>query len=504
MRGRTLALLTLLSLTVAACGRDAGVSVTGSKITPGASTPAGETSPADTSTPPGPSGTTPTELDVIDGVVDFGEKGPQHPEYDGFLTHAFNDIEAFWNDEFQATYDTPWTPLAGGIYAAYPDRTSAIPGCGTAESTYEDVQRGTAFYCSDGDFMAYDDAQGLPDLVDQLGRDAVAVVLAHEFGHAIQARVDDGNHPSVLIEQQADCFAGAWAAHAAAGAGSIRFDDAAVRAGLTAMIYVRDPVDGGGIADPDAHGTGFDRVGAFQDGFEGGARRCSTFFTEGRLDTLVNIPFDFRDTNGGNLPMVDASPDPTNGANDIVTLIPQSLEAYWTTLAAANSVPFTAPTLQPFPTAGPYPECASLTDAEFRQNIVFCPDDNTIHWDRQYSEQLASDPLLGDMSVGYLISNAYSEAIQYALRSKRTGESRALFDDCLTGSWVGYIVPPIPQDRADTLVLSAGDLDEAIITAIDRSDEHTDTNRLGSAFEKVDAFRTGVLGGLNVCRNAIP
>jgi len=167
-------------------------------------------------------------------------------------------------------------------------------------------------------------------------------------------------------------------------------------------------------------------------------------------------------------------------------------------------VPLTAPNLQPVPTAGPYPECASLPDAEFRQNIVFCPDDNTIHWDREYSEKLASDPLLGDMSVGYLISNAYSEAIQYALRSQHTGESRALFDDCLTGSWVGYIVPPIPQDRADTLVLSAGDLDEAIITAIDRSDEHTDTNRLGSAFEKVDAFRTGVLGGLNVCRNAIP
>jgi hypothetical protein len=54
------------------------------------------------------------------------------------------------------------------------------------------------------------------------------------------------------------------------------------------------------------------------------------------------------------------------------------------------------------------------------------------------------------------------------------------------------------------LVLSAGDLDEAIITAIDRSDERTDTDEFGSAFEKVDAFRTGVLGGLNVCRSEIP
>lgn len=478
---------------IAACGRDAGVSVTASRGAPDSASPTASEEP-----------TPPATYDVIDGVVDFGEEGPQHPEYDGFLTHAFNDIEAFWDDEFPATYDQPWTPLKGGIYAAYPSRRARIPGCGTPESTYEDVQQGTAFYCSEGDFMAYDDAQGLPDLVQQLGRDAVAVVLAHEFGHAIQARVDDGSHPSVLLEQQADCFAGAWAAHAAAGAGDIPFDDAAVRAGLTAMIYVRDPVEAGGIASPDAHGTGFDRVGAFQDGFEGGARRCSTFFTDGRLDTLVNIPFDYGDANAGNLPMVDPAPDSTKGPNDIVTLIPQSLAAYWTDLAAVNNVPFTAPTLKPFPTDGPYPDCASLPDTVFRQAIVYCPDDNVIHWDREYSTRLAADPLSGDMAVGYLISNAYSEAIQHALRSKRSGESRALFDDCLTGSWVGYIVPPIPRNRVDQLVLSAGDLDEAITTAIDRSDEHTDTDVLGSAFEKIDAFRTGVLGGLNVCRSAIP
>ena len=71
------------------------------------------------------------------------------------------------------------------------------------------------------------------------------------------------------------------------------------------------------------------------------------------------------------------------------------------------------------------------------------------------------------------------------------------------GAWVAYIVPPIPETREDTLQLSAGDLDEAVITAIARSDASSDTNVSGSAFEKIDAFRTGVLGGLNVCREAI-
>jgi len=59
-------------------------------------------------------------------------------------------------------------------------------------------------------------------------------------------------------------------------------------------------------------------------------------------------------------------------------------------------------------------------------------------------------------------------------------------------------VPPTPEDSI--IYLSAGDLDEAIVTAIARSDATEDTNVHGSAFQKVDAFRDGVLGGLTVCQ----
>ena len=72
-------------------------------------------------------------------------------------------------------------------------------------------------------------------------------------------------------------------------------------------------------------------------------------------------------------------------------------------------------------------------------------------------------------------------------------------NDCLTGTWARYISPPIPTTRADQLSLSAGDLDESIIEAIDRSDPKSTTNMVGSAFEKVSAFRAGVLGGLTAC-----
>lgn len=440
--------------------------------------------------------------DVEPDVVDFGEAGPQHPEYDGFLTAAFGDIQAFWSEAYPATYDTPWEPLSGGIYAAYPERESPIPGCDSPVSTYQDVQQGTAFYCIDGDFMAYDDADGLPALVELLGKEAVAVVLAHEFGHAIQARAGEWEQPGLLKEQQADCFAGAWSAHVASGASDvIRFDDADVRAGLVAMIYVRDPVDGGGLNDPLAHGTGFDRVSAFQDGFEGGPSRCAAFFTDDRVATMIDIPFDRTDVFGGNLPIVDQNPDPDLGPNDIITLIPASLDFFWTQLADANGVPFTPPALEAFPTEGPYPTCSGIDADGWQQRVQYCADDNTIHWDQDFATELSIDELTGDMSVGYLFSHAYADAIQTALNSQATGEPRALYSDCLTGAWVGFIVPPIPRDRENQLVLSAGDLDEAIVTAIARADERVDTDVNGSAFEKITAFRTGLLGGLNVCRD---
>ena len=439
--------------------------------------------------------------DIIPGVVDFGaNKAPQ--PYDGFLTAAFGDIQEYWLDAYTEAYGEPFEPLSGGIYAAYPTRQERIPGCGEPDSSYEDVAAYSAFYCIAGDFMAYDDDAFLPALVNDLGKEAVAIVLAHEFGHAVQARAGEWDNPVVLKEQQADCFAGAWAAHVASGGSDlITFDDADVRSGLIAMIQVRDPVDGKGLSNPDAHGTGFDRVGAFQDGFDGGVLRCKPFFTEDRINNLVDIPWDVDDPNQGNLPLVDPNPDPDTGPNDIVTLLPLSLDYFWVALAEANGVPFTAPTMQAFSGSGPFPTCAGIDETQYPRNVLYCTADNVIYFDQDYALELSQNPLTGDMSVGYLLSNAYSDAIQTALRGSRTGEPRALFNDCLTGAWVASTVPPTPPDSP--VRLSAGDLDEAIIIAITRSDESTDTNVNGNAFEKITAFRTGVLGGLSVCLEII-
>ena len=308
--------------------------------TPGTdSTDPDDTSPDNTTfdtQAPGTSIAVPADQDIID----FGDaKTPRN--YDGFLIAAFKDIEAFWAVQFPATYSGAFKPLAGGIFAAYKARTTPIPGCDSPQTSYQDVE-GNAFYCPDGDFIVYDDDFLLPELVKSLGESSVGVVLAHEFGHAIQARINELNEQTILKEQQADCFAGAWSAHVARGeADGLTFGDKELKQGLIAMIQVRDPIDGSAnVNDPNAHGTGFDRVGAFQDGFTGGTERCKTFFTEDRTKDLIDIEFDPRNPTG-NLPF-----DNGTDGGDIKTLMPKDLDRFWVQkLNGIAGVSFTAPTL---------------------------------------------------------------------------------------------------------------------------------------------------------------
>src|SRR4051812_25138339 len=119
--------------------------------------------------------------------------------------------------------------------------------------------------------MAYDEAQVMPKLDSQLGQAATALAQGHEIRHSAQNQANELDQPTIPEEQQADCLAGAWAAHISRGESDVlTFRDKVIRGGLIAMIQVRDPLELGGTLSPNSHGTGFDRVGAFQDGFNGG------------------------------------------------------------------------------------------------------------------------------------------------------------------------------------------------------------------------------------------
>ena len=79
-----------------------------------------------------------------------------------------------------------------------------------------------------------------------------------------------------------------------------------------------------------------------------------------------------------------------------------------------------------------------------------------------------------------------------------------MLNDCLTGAWVKTTIPvdgalPLPRGEERTASVSAGDLDEAIQTIIGLSDATSTDDVNGGLFEKIDAFRTGVVDGLDAC-----
>ena len=147
------------------------------------------TDPPPTTAPDDPDTTTATTPPSGD-VIDVGDaKSPR--EYDDFVRAALTDIQAWWAEQYPDIYGGPFEPLSGGVYAGYPERTTPIPGCETSEpTTYEEIKLYSAFYCMQGDFMVYDDGQDgvLYGLAEEYGPSILGVVLAHEFGHAIQAR----------------------------------------------------------------------------------------------------------------------------------------------------------------------------------------------------------------------------------------------------------------------------------------------------------------------------
>ena len=191
--------------------------------------------------------------------------------YGPWLQSVAADLDKEWAQEFPKVYGAKFKPMN----SFYPYSTERLPpACGGDRAgSYRELQ-GNAFYCSYNDYIAFDEETLFPELYQSQGRIGVAMVIAHEFGHAV-ARRAGVRGPTVMQEQQADCFAGAWVARAASGKASglsvsvKEIDDA-----IVSMLLVRDR-PGTDPSGRGTHGNGFDRISAFQQGFEGGVSRCA-------------------------------------------------------------------------------------------------------------------------------------------------------------------------------------------------------------------------------------
>ena len=187
-----------------------------------------------------------------------------YERYTQTLEDVFASLEEYWAQALPEQFGVAFTPPSRYVY--YRPEEGPGPRCGDEQAPAKN-----AFYCPAGDFIAWDESGLVIPYYVQQGDFAAAFVLAHEFGHAMQARLPQRERLTVLSELQADCFAGAWARYVS--------DQGYLEAGdldeaTFAVLAARD-VPGTPFTDPRAHGTGFERTRAFSDGYGDGPGACS-------------------------------------------------------------------------------------------------------------------------------------------------------------------------------------------------------------------------------------
>lgn len=195
------------------------------------------------------------------------------------------ETEATWEQVFAQSgskYEAPTLVL-------YSDVTQTACGMGQAAAG--------PFYCP-GDHQVYIDLSFIRELqrLGAPGDFAFAYVVAHEVGHHVQnivgtadqvraaqsrASKSESNQLSVMMELQADCYAGVWANHTQRRTQML--EDGDIDEGLKAAAAVGDDRlqrMSGRAVHPESftHGSSEQRMRWFRSGLESGdIKSCNTF-----------------------------------------------------------------------------------------------------------------------------------------------------------------------------------------------------------------------------------
>jgi len=417
---------------------------------------------------------------------------PVPDDLKGYTDLTIDVIEAYWAATLPGIYGIAYEDVAETI--PYFPSTGNLPECGPDELPL-DVYEENAFYCHPGDYVAWD-AEGLmPGLYAEFGDFAVALVLAHEWGHAIQARASVVGL-GIMTELQADCFAGAWGAHVDGGGSNLLHLQAGdLEEAMAGYLLFRDP-PGTSPGDEDAHGSAFDRVNAFQDGFFNGPDQCATY-EDGEF-FVVAIPLTPEDrVTGGDLPFAETAP-----------LLAATLETFWSAvfpvLFDTEYTPMTdyGPYL---PSTGVLPPCGpvEIDPEEYLYNAFYCPDGDFVAWDNEnLFPSLWQE--IGDFAIGMVLAHEWATGAQVRAGLPTEGLAASLQADCFTGSWTSAMVDGIPivlaDDSETAIALSAGDLDEAVAGFLLFGDEPGDGEpAAGTAFKRFNAFQDGFFNGVEQC-----
>jgi predicted metalloprotease len=172
---------------------------------------------------------------------------------------AIGAVNGFWQRHFSEYFGKPYrAPRVIGGFTG--DRGPSCAG--------SPAQPMNAYYCPAGDFLAWDD--GLMALGYRKVGDAwVYMIVAHEWGHAIQARLSR-RLVSVADELQADCLAGA-ALTGAQRDGLITLEPGDSQEIAETLTAAADQTPWTSRSD---HGDAQQRISAYNQGARGGVRAC--------------------------------------------------------------------------------------------------------------------------------------------------------------------------------------------------------------------------------------
>ena len=382
---------------------------------------------------------------------------------DQVARNAIDDITTFWKDSAPAVFGAELTDLSGGYHSVDPSAPSNAP-CLTEVA---DVA-GNAFYCPRADAIVYDRVYLARIAADYSDLD-VALTLAHEFGHALQRRFPTADATkSITLETQADCYAGAWAQWVTEGrAGHFTFSAESLDRVLGDYVWEMGDPAGTDPNHEQAHGSVFDRVSAMQEGYLDGAAACVADFSDRRSFVARKFTQESRSTDGrGNISLTDA-----------IGTGSELLGSFWTDQQADG---------------------AAFRKPEVLLGDAACPVDRYIGVCPS-SPALGVDPLaavgvyhdrIGDFATVTALSLAYA---QYAGLARGTPLS-PVQRICATGVFAASLLAASPS------VLSPGDLDEAVqlLLVAGPDNKLVDTGTV-SAWDRLDAFRSGVFGGLPGC-----
>jgi predicted metalloprotease len=417
------------------------------------------------------------------GVDPTFVKNSDGGDIDRLAATVVTDVKQFWTETFPAEFDKQFEDLEGGYYSVdTADADSKAPPCARRASDVE----GNAFYCPTEDVIAWDRSALLPVLKEKFGEAAVMFVLAHEMGHAVQRRTgltiakqqaNPEEYPTILIEAQADCYAGSFVRWVADGkSGHLTISKDRLDTAMEALVMFRDPV-GTEQDDQDAHGDAFDRVSAFQDGYDQGVELCKDMTIDNRTFTQRGFLSADDAERGGNLEF-----------ETLLSTITEDLGGSYNTMVTGLGKQWTNPTVR---TSDQSPECAKSDQGP----IAYCADTGEI--DVAAGGELPKlHTEIGDFATGTILASRFSMAALAQLGKPLDGEETQRAVLCLTGAYTGTLLT-----REQGFALSPGDLDEAIqvLLRYDYAGRDLAGNAVATGFDRVSLFRKGALSGIDSC-----